>query len=161
MIKPMEVAAADYKARCWVQGVKLYKFKDGSQRWEPIVANFHARFHEHPWVREAITEGWDRDLRGHIVPIVRKHLLMGGELTSLKIEDLMPDGDWIKYAKAQAERDRLAAEWRERMVEQYGSMDAYFSKTASRRKQSNVGSAAAQVIASLTPRSKAMTGEGE
>lgn len=74
---------ADYEARCWVQGAKRYKFPDGSYRVEPIVANFHQRFLDHPWVREAIAEGWDRELRGHIVPIVRKHLLAGGHVSAL------------------------------------------------------------------------------
>lgn len=156
------IRIADYQARCWVQGSKKYKFADGSERIEPIVANFHARFLEHPWVREAVTEGWDRDLRMHVIRIVRKHILDGGHVSSLNIVDLMPPKDWIDNAKMEAQRTREAKEWQDKVIAEHGSMDAYLSKSAGRRVTpgQSVSGAAKLVMSGLTERSKAMAGEG-
>lgn len=155
------IKKADYDARCWVQGSKRYRLNDGTYRTDPIVGNFHARFQEHPWVREAIAEGWDRDLRGHIVFAVRKHIMAGGHPAALTIESLMPPKEWIEAAKDQARRANEAEQWRKCIEAEYGSMENYFNKTAGKRQHGAASAAgvAKQVLAALSERSRAMSGD--
>jgi hypothetical protein len=122
------IRLCDYKARCWVNGMKDLKQRDGSRKRGPGVCTFDDRFLEHPWVRQSIAEGWDRELRGHIVRLARLHVMGGGQVHTLNVVDLMPDASWVKYAREQADRARLAAEWREEIEAKHRSVDAFLSK---------------------------------
>ena len=103
----MTPALADFKARCFVNGAARHA-KTGN--FEPITANFHERFLSHPWVRESITEGWDRELRMHLTHVARLKYMRGEPVGD--IEALMPDGKWVEQQKIDAERYRKAAQWR-------------------------------------------------
>ena len=107
----MTPALADYKARCFVNGAARHS-KTGN--YEPITANFHERFLSHPWVRESIAEGWDRELRIHMVHVAKIRLMRKEPIG--EIETLMPDQKWIEQQKIDAVRYRKAAQWRKANV---------------------------------------------
>ena len=107
----MTPALADYKARCFVNGAARHA-KTGN--YEPITANFHERFMSHPWVRESIVEGWDRELRIHMVHVAKIRLMRKEPIG--EIETLMPDQKWIEQQKVDAVRYRKAAQWRKANV---------------------------------------------
>ena len=155
------LGSADYKARCWVQGARKQDYRDGTTRFDPNVGAFHPRFHDHPYVRRAIAEGWDRELRSHIIGVVKFRLLKGEFFTAMHVEDLMPGEEWIHGWAEQARRSNEAEAWRREMEATHGSMEAYFTKTAGRRYHAPAGRAAKKVVASLTDRSLAMTGEAK
>ncbi|MDO9381853.1 MAG: hypothetical protein Q7T86_03225 [Hyphomicrobiaceae bacterium] len=129
----MRLSVADHIARSYVQGEKLYEVKGGKpdeREWQPVVGQFHERFHTHPWVREAISEGWDRDLRAHMVGAAKRILIEGKSLKGIIAGDLMPkDREAIEHWRQQAARAKSAEEWRDKVIEQHGSVDAYLSKT--------------------------------
>lgn len=102
---------ADYRARCFVNGAARHA-KTGN--FEPITGNFHERFLDHPWVRASIVEGWDRELRMHLIRVAKISYTRG--LPVGDIEDLMPDKQWIEKAQKEAERYRKAGEWRNKNV---------------------------------------------
>lgn len=104
----MTPSLADFKARCFVNGVHRHS-KSG--KVEPIGGQFAERFLSHPWVRDSIKEGWDRELRGHLIQAVKIRIMRGEQIGG--IEGLMPDQKWISDAKRQAEIFRKAAEWRD------------------------------------------------
>lgn len=98
---------ADYKARCFVNGVRRH---GRSGKMEPASGEFHERFMDHPWVRESITEGWGKELRGHLIHVCKLKLLRNEPLGD--IDGLMPDAKWVAAEKHNAERYRKAAAWR-------------------------------------------------
>lgn len=107
MSEPITHEQADFRARCFVNGAARHAT---TGNFEPITANFHERFLSHPWVRESIAEGWDRELRGHLIHVARLALIRGDQLSN--IEALMPDKKWVEQARTDADRYRKAAEWR-------------------------------------------------
>lgn len=100
---------ADYLARNFVNGLRKH---GRSGKMEPASGEFHERFLSHPWVRESITEGWDRELRGHLIHVCKIRLMSHEALGD--IESLMPDASWVSSTKHDAERYRKAAQWREK-----------------------------------------------
>ena len=106
---------ADYRARCFVSGVRRH---GRSGKMEPASGEFHERFLNHPWVRESIMEGWDRELRGHLAHACKVRVMRGERLG--EIESLMPDQGWVAAAKHNAARYRAAQQWRD---ETYGKVD--------------------------------------
>lgn len=99
---------AEYRARCFVTGVHRH-CKSG--KMEPIGGQFSDRFITHPWVRESIIEGWERELRSHLVIVARLRLMRGEQIGD--IENLMPDQKWVEAAKHQAAIYRRAQGYRE------------------------------------------------
>lgn len=97
---------ADWMARCFVNGAKRHAT---SGKVEPLGGEFHDRFIAHPWVRASITEGWGRDLRAHLIRVVRVRLMRG--LTYDDIDELMPPREWVEAARTQAQRFKAAADW--------------------------------------------------
>lgn len=106
-LETMTPSLADYKARCFVNGVRRHA-KSGNL--EPAGGQFSERFLSHPWVRESITEGWGRELRGHLIQAAKIRLMRGEPIGD--IENLMPSREWVDAAKTNAERYRKAAAWR-------------------------------------------------
>ncbi len=134
-------STADRLARAFVQGESEIKVQ-GKDIWRPNAAQFHERFLTHPWVREAMSEGWDGDLRRHMVAKAKRILLAGiqvnadavvttsGTLQGVTAGDLMPkERDTVDLWKFEAARNRSAAQWRDEVTEKYGSVDAFLSKT--------------------------------
>ena len=107
MTEQMTPEKADFRARCFVNGAARHA---ATGNFEPITANFHERFLSHPWVRDSIAEGWDRELRGHLVHVARLKLMRKEQLHD--IEALMPDKKWVEQARTDAVRYRKAADWR-------------------------------------------------
>ena len=136
----MRLSVADNIARSYVQGEKLYAVKGGKpdeKELQPVVGQFHERFHTHPWVREAISEGWDRDLRAHMVVAAKRMLIDGKSLKGIVAGDLMPkDREAIEYWRQQAARAKSAEQWRDKIVDEHGSVDAYLSKTNGKKSTS-------------------------
>lgn len=112
MAEQLSPEQADYRARCYVNGVRKH---GRTGIIEPASGEFSERFLPHPWVRESVTEGWGRELRSHLVLTVKRRLMTG--LPIDRIEDLMPDRDWVDAVKYHAERYRKAKVWRD---ERYG-----------------------------------------
>lgn len=115
MTEQTTIGQADYRARCYVNGVRKH---GGTGVIEPAPGEFSDRFLPHPWVRESLTEGWGRELRSHLILTVKRRLIEG--LPIDRIEDLMPDRSWVDAAKYHAEIYRKAKVWRE---EKYGKSD--------------------------------------
>lgn len=111
MTENMTPDLADYKARCFVNGAARHA---ATGNFEPITANFHERFLSHPWVRDSITEGWDRELRGHLTRVAKLRYMRGEPVGD--IEALMPDKKWVEQARKDAERYSKAAQWRKANV---------------------------------------------
>lgn len=108
MTEVMTPSLADFKARCFVNGVHRHS-KSG--KVEPIGGQFAERFLSHPWVRDSVKEGWGRELRMHLIQACKIKLMRNEPIGD--IEGLMPDQKWISDAKRQAEIFRKAAEWRD------------------------------------------------
>lgn len=107
MTEVMTPSLADFKARCFVNGVHRHS-KSG--KVEPIGGQFAERFLSHPWVRESITEGWGRELRGHLIQAAKIRLMRGEPIGD--VGNLMPSREWVAAAKTNAEHYRKAAAWR-------------------------------------------------
>lgn len=122
-----------FRARCYVCGWRTHP---KTEQMEPISGEFHERFIDHPMVAQAIAEVWDRDLRSHLVHCVARRMFRGDDHSDH--DALMPDAVWIKHTRMNAERYRLAAEWRAAMAAEFGSMDAYYAKTRGRERITNV-----------------------
>ena len=108
---------ADYLARCFVNGAARHA---ATGNFEPITANFHERFLDHPWVRDSIKEGWDRELRMHMTHVAKIKLMKTEPLGD--IDALMPDKRWVEQARTDAARYAKAAQWRKENLPQ--TMDA-------------------------------------
>lgn len=123
MTETMTPDLADYRARCFVNGAARHA-KTG--KYEPITANFHERFLSHPWVRESIAEGWDRELRMHLTRVAKLKYMRLEPVGD--IEALMPDRKWIDQQKVDAERYRKAADWRKVNVPQTMSAEGMLKR---------------------------------
>lgn len=97
---------ADFYARCYVNGMRMHS---ASKKLEPAHGEFSSRFITHPWARESISEGWDRELRSHL--ILKCKLAYMRKSNPGDVESLMPPRDWVDAAKHNAVRYRSAAEW--------------------------------------------------
>jgi len=97
---------ADYQARCFVNPMRKH---GKSGKWEPVGYEFADRFLVHPWVRESVTEGWDKELRGVLIAEVRRRIIHGESYGI--IEELMPPKKWVDDAKHFAARCRKATDW--------------------------------------------------
>jgi hypothetical protein len=107
MLEPtMTPERARWLAQCFVCGTRRHG-KTGDMQ----VANgeFSARFMPHPWVREAITEGWGNELRSFVTLVAQRRVMAGQPLDI--IEDLMPPRKWVDDAKVEAARRATALEW--------------------------------------------------
>lgn len=122
-MKP-EIGECRYRAACFVSGSAMHK---ATKRHEPLAGEWHQRFRGHPWVEASIKEGWARDLRMHVKAEVVQRMLREQDYGD--IASLMPDAKWVEEARKQAERERLAREWRESVIAEYGSMDEYWKQT--------------------------------
>jgi hypothetical protein len=163
----------DYWVRIFVNGAT----KDKQGHTIPASGEWSDRFLSHPWVRDSVKEGWARDLRGHVIQRVKRlHMQRDAarkaydvSIRSVRdsvpsIEDLMPDKDWMERRREDASREAQAKEWRNGVVEQYGSLEAYLQRhkpSAGRWQKPTGAKSLADVVKSLTPRSRAMAGEGE
>ena len=107
MTGPMTPDLADFKARCFVNGAARHA---ATGNFEPITANFHERFLDHPWVRDSITEGWDRELRMHLTRVAKLKYIRGEPVGD--IDALMPDKRWVEQARTDAASYAKAAQWR-------------------------------------------------
>ena len=108
MTEEMTMELADYRARCFVNGVRRH---EATGKLEPISGEFHERFLSHPWVRESITEGWAMELRQHLTMAAR--LKIARKQPIGEIEGLMPPRDWVNAAKVNTDRYRAAKQWRD------------------------------------------------
>ena len=97
---------ADWNARCFVNGMKRHGV---TGKMEPASGEFASHFLRHPWAREAVVEGWGKELRSHLILAVKRRIMMGQPHND--IDTLMPSRDWVDYAKQQAARYAEAAEF--------------------------------------------------
>lgn len=97
---------AEYRARCFVNPMRRH---GTSGKMEPVGYEFADRFLPHPWVRSAISEGWGKELRSHLVLTVMKRILLGEAYGD--IDSLMPPKQWVDYVRDQAAQYQRAAEW--------------------------------------------------
>ena len=104
---------ADWKARIFVNG--WIRNPRNNNQIEPKSGAWSSVFLSNEMVRMADDEGWARDLRMYLIAEVRKRIM--AKQSHSNIDDLMPtDRKWIDYARDQAKRDRLAAEWRSKQL---------------------------------------------
>lgn len=106
---------ADYIARMFVNGPRRHGV---TGKMVPASGEFAPRFASHPWCREATTEGWAKELRGHLVTTIVRRIWSRQPYDM--IETLMPPREWVDTAKLNAARTRSATEWRD---QRYGKID--------------------------------------
>lgn len=115
---PDRLELADYRARCFVNGTKRSSV---SGKIEPRAGDWSSVFYEHPYVVDAEYEGWGRELRAVVIRAVKMRILAGADYSD--INALMPDREWVDYAKDQAERGRKAKRWRDETFGPPGNTD--------------------------------------
>lgn len=143
-----------FRARSFVCGTRVH---GRSGKLEPNFDSFAAEHLRHPLVQRSVREGWDRDLRAHLIFAVRKAMLQ--ELPHDDIGRFMPDAEWIRAAANNARRYAEASAWQKQMAEEHGSFDNFLQKTARgyvARSQPNAGSSVRRV---LTETSRRMTAD--
>ena len=127
---------AEYRARCFVNAMRR---NERTGKLEPVGWEFSDRFLPHPWVREAISDGWGKELRSHLILTVKNRICHGKPYDN--IDELMPPREWVAYAKQQAERYRKAAEWRNANV-RTGDMSGWLAKLMESNRRSSEEEAA-------------------
>lgn len=150
----------DYDARVYVNGLRRAQTPEGPGALTLATGEWAPRFRAHPWVIQAEAEGWGRELRQHCVGAVKQALAAG--VSAPAIETVMPDRELIEHWRKNAKRYALAAEWRERMVDEYGSIEGFLERRRpglARRRHLDGGKAIGDVARKLTPTSQRMTGE--
>lgn len=120
---------AEYRARCFVNAMRRH---GRSGKLEPVGWEFAERFLPHPWVREAISEGWGKELRSHLISTVKHRIMDGADYSDL--DSLMPPKEWVEYARFQAARYAKGAEWQK--VHRPGQdMTSFLTKLLERNRQ--------------------------
>lgn len=127
----------DYWVRIFVTGVR--KDKDG--KTAPAGFLWADRFMDHPWVRDSITQGWERDLRSHVIRAAKRLVMqrdksrgqfdvsMRTVMDAVPSADaLMPDKDWCDRARQRATDALEAVAWRNDIAEQFGSLEEYLRR---------------------------------
>jgi hypothetical protein len=120
----------DYKARVFVCGLRRAVSPKNPEMDGKMIVNsgeWSPHLRAHPLVRQAEREGWGRDLRQHCIRVVRRQ--MGCRLPYDDLDAIMPDDRAVKYWREQQKRFALAAEWRARMVEGFGSYENFLAKS--------------------------------
>lgn len=161
----------DYWVRIYVNGAT----KDRQGKTIPASGEWSDRFLSHPWVRQSANEGWARDLRAHVIQRVktlhmqrdaaRKHYDVSIRTVRdsvPNIEDLMPDKEWIERRREDARRETEAKAWRNQIVEQHGTFEAYLQRNKPSNGRWSKGGGArslGQILKDLNDR--AMAGEGD
>ena len=97
---------ADYIARMFVNGPRRHGV---TGKMVPASGEFAPRFASHPWCREATTEGWAKELRGHLVTTIVRRIWSRQPYDM--IETLMPPREWVDVAKRDAARYQSATQW--------------------------------------------------
>ena len=115
----------DFRARCFVNGT-VKNPKTGKD--EPHSGHWSRSFRGHPWVEQSISEGWGRDLRQHVIAAVKRRIMSGQSFGA--VEELMPDAKWVESVRRHAAAYAEAAKWREQVIAEHGSVDAYLQKSA-------------------------------
>lgn len=118
--EPTMIEKAEWKARCFVSPMR---FVPALGRKEPLDFEWHQRFRGHPWVEQSITEDWQRELRTAVRWAIKQNILTGKPYDI--IEDLMPPAKWVENTKFHAARYMRAAQWREKTIAEYGSVDNF------------------------------------
>lgn len=110
MRKHISLDECDTKARFYVNGSTV----DRNGEVIPHSAHWHERFRGHPWVQDADAEGWSKELRSVVIRNLRIKLFREQHEAKYPtdISTLMPNGDWVAYARQQAEIFASAAKWR-------------------------------------------------
>lgn len=159
----------DYWVRIYVNGAT----KDKQGNTIPASGEWSDRFLSHPWVRQSSNEGWARDLRSHVIQRVkrlhmqrdaaRKHYDVSIRTVRdsvPNIEELMPDKEWVERRREDARKEAQAKEWRNGVVEEYGSLEAYLQRhkpSAGRWSRPGNARSLGQILKDLNDRA----GEGE
>lgn len=166
---------ADFRARVFVNGMRnaaVPEWHEMHGRKVIATGEWSPHFQRHPWVQDAETEGWGRDLRQHCIRIVRGRIMAGQP--HHEIEQIMPDAKTVAVWRTNAKRFALADEWRAGIIKTHGDVDNYLSRgkrtTFKRIADVSRKAFAAFQAASrnpvhresiLTPTSRRMTGERE
>jgi hypothetical protein len=127
---------ADWNARCFVNGMKRHGV---TGKMEPASGEFSSHFLRHPWVRDAVAEGWGKELRGHLILAVKRRIMMGQSHND--IDALMPPKEWVDYAKQQAARYAKAAEFQKANTPG-GDMSGWIAKLLRSNRERKEGQAA-------------------
>lgn len=103
---------AAYKARCAIQGTVK---NDKTKSIEPKSGAWSEEFASHPTVQLAEAEGWSKELRSAVFPVVRKRMMDG--LPCAIINDFMPSEKWIKDTRERVAIEREAWIWQQQQPE--------------------------------------------
>lgn len=134
---PISFEEADRKARVFVCGMH----RDPKLGMVVTSGHWHKRFMDHPWVRQSIAEDWARELRSVVISNVARRIRT--RLPHENITDLMPDQQWVDCVRTQAKRYSDGMESRQRLIAEYGSLEAALAKI---NRQPKEGQAAADTL---------------
>lgn len=124
--------SADFKARDFVNGLREIEVAPTDPRAGTYMiasGSWSRVFLAHQTVDLAEREGWARDLRQHLIRVVRRQI--AGGLPYEDIDNLMPDRTTIAYWRDRSETYKKAAQWRADMVEKFGSVEVALTRTRS------------------------------
>lgn len=144
------IEQVDYRARLFVNGLVDETDASGERTGKKIIHTAHwaPAWRDHPIVRQAEREGWGRELRSHCVMAVSRAMFAGRP--HHQIEEMMPDANWIKHTRQNAERYELARAWRDEMVAKHGSMEAFYGRHSKHMSQARpLGSAVVQAFKAM------------
>jgi hypothetical protein len=97
-----------------------------TNRMEPLGFEFSKRFRGHPWVEQAESEGWGKELRGHLRHVIKIRIIgemakgntdINVNLIVPNISEVMPNKAWVDAAREQAKRYAAAKAWRDTQPE--------------------------------------------
>lgn len=107
-VEYIDFEKCDWRARCWVCGT----YRDSEGNITNHTGCWHQRFHDHPWVRESEAEGWGRELRSVVIMSLAKRMLVAQHsFRHPRIEDLMPDAEWVKHTRMRAHVNVAGSDW--------------------------------------------------
>lgn len=118
-----EITAADHRARVIVCGLCEHTSKTGAPVMRLNSTGFSREWMQHPWVREAMAEGWDRDLRASAIRRVFRSIM--AKQDPHDVSRHLPSKELRDHWRSRAARYAAARDWQIGIVEKYGSLDGY------------------------------------
>ena len=106
------------------KAICAYAWNDRTKRDEIIGFRFHPSIADWPVCKQAESEGWGKELRAAMIATLSRAMRAGD---NPELRDVIPRPDWIEMTRNNAERYRLAAEWRDGNEAAKGKRSSFFN----------------------------------
>lgn len=170
--RPPQALPPNFLSLCDLRARKIVcaqAYNDKTKRDEIAGFKFNPAIADWPVCRQAEEEGWARELRGAMIATLKRMMFNFEEPDLARAVHMIlnaktgaPGETWEAATRAQARRFALAKEWRERAVEECGSVERFIalkrlsgSSVATARQRRSAGG----TFSSLSSVSLRMTGE--